>query len=61
MPNNHSRKIKTTLDHVTRISGEAQHNALKAEDVLSSLEDREARRAQRTNATDPRTYIREDV
>ena len=56
----HSRNIKSTLDHVRRISGEAQLNAMKAEDVLSSLEDRESRRAQRTIATHPRTFIRED-
>jgi hypothetical protein len=49
--NARSRKVRSTLDHVTRISGEAQHNAMKAEDTLSSLEEREAKRARRSGDT----------
>jgi hypothetical protein len=60
MPKMHSRKIKSILDHVNRISTETQHNSMKAEDVLNGLEDREARRARRTDATDPRTVLAQD-
>lgn len=39
---------------ITRINDDAQRLALEAEDALTALEDREARRSTRTAGADPR-------
>lgn len=42
-----SKFLSSTRDTLAKVSDEAQAQAMRAEDALASLEDREARRATR--------------
>lgn len=52
-----SQRLRSTMDHIGKVGDEAKRHAVKAEDVLTSLEDREARRATRQAVDDPRNKV----
>lgn len=52
-----SQRLRSALEEVASLSETTQQHAMRAEDSLTSLEDREARRAIRNAAVDPRTRI----
>jgi hypothetical protein len=57
-PNRHrSQKLASVLVDVESLIDKTQQHAMRAEDVLTALEDREARRAVRNAAADPRVRI----
>jgi len=56
-PQHRSRRLRSILDDVQQSTAKAQQDALRAEDVLTALEDREARRAVRDSTLNPRTTI----
>ncbi len=43
----HARRVNAVVASMRKVSDQAQANALAAEDVLTALEDREARRSTR--------------
>ena len=52
--------LTTTRDALARVNGEAQRNALAAEDALFALEEREARRAARRPTHVPQAVMARD-
>ena len=52
-----SQRLRSTMDHIGRVGDESKRQAVKADDVLSTLEDREARRATRQRVDDPRSRV----
>jgi hypothetical protein len=52
-----SQRVHSALEEIAGLVDTTQQHAMRAEDVLTSLEDREARRAIRSAATDPRVRI----
>jgi hypothetical protein len=55
----HSRSAQlfTAAERLRQLSTAAQESAMRAEDALTALEDREARRAIRTVTQDPRMQM----
>jgi len=56
--NSRSRRIRTALTKADRIFGEAQRNSVKAEAILTGIEQREARNEARRSAVNPRKAVR---
>jgi hypothetical protein len=52
-----SQKLASALEDLKGLSMQTQQHAMRAEDVLTALEDREARRAVREASADPRARI----
>lgn len=52
-----SRQLRRDLKRIEALSEQAQKAAMEAEDTLAALEDREARRALRQIAFDPRNHM----
>lgn len=54
MPKARSAAMRKHVERITKVRTAAQAAAMKAEDVLTALEDREARRNARNAANSPR-------